>query len=102
MDKEITVVFSGNGEESCLAVDSATYDAINMDNTGMIDDYYPRIKKLVTNKFVKLKNGDRLFNISVSELCRLFPQESKHLKGYKAKITLEPITADEIDEGWFD
>lgn len=92
--KQITVVFSGNGADPTLAIDKNTYQNIR-------GELFDRFKDLEINKYVTLKDGERLYNIFENELLDLFPKKNNKLKGYIATITFEPIISDQINKGWF-
>jgi hypothetical protein len=100
IEKNIMVVFSGNGEESCWAINENAYDQIR--HNFLIDDLYSDIKGMEINHYVKTKDGGRFYNIFPTDIIKLFPTENKKLKGFRAKIILEPIITEELEEGWYE
>lgn len=101
MEKNFTVVFSGNGESPCLAVNEEAYDQIYTDGL-LHDGYAKRMKELRRNNYHRLKDGTRLWDIHLHEMFDWLPKESPDLKGYKLKMSFEPLTADDVEQGWFE
>jgi hypothetical protein len=101
IEKEYTVVFSGNGENPCLAVNEEAYDKIYADEL-LHDNYAKRMKELRYDNYHRLKDGTRLWDIEVYKMFDWLPKESPDLKGYKLKMSFEPLTAEDVEEGWFE
>lgn len=100
VEKNIIVVFSGDGENDCYAIDEYTYDQIHKNE--LFHGDYDHFKSYAINKYVKMKNGERLYSIFPSALTLLLPKENPTLKGFRMKLILEPIVAGDIEEGWFE
>lgn len=94
---------SGNGEESCLAIDKESFRKV-YENSGMINKDHPieSWTLIDENWYVELANGEKLYNVFDWELLNMFPVERYYMDhkgavGFRAKIVVEPIYENEIN-----
>lgn len=101
VEKKIDIVFSRNGESPCWTTRESTYDELYSDEL-LNDDYAPRMKEIRKNYYKRFKDGSSLYEIDKFDIFDLFPKESKDLKGFKMRLILEPLTSEDVEEGWFE
>jgi hypothetical protein len=99
---EATILFTGNGEEECLAVDEKSFETICDKEDRLEVTSLDQWKLICHNPYHKGKSGEWYFNLGCnSDLLDLFPAYSRQLAGYKMKVEITPIQKDEILSGWF-
>jgi hypothetical protein len=100
---DLVAIRSGNGEESCLAVNKESFIKLYQ-NMGMINEDHPieSWTDICENWYVELVNGEKLYNVFDYVLLDMFHIERyykdyKGAVGFRAKVVVEPIYENEIN-----
>lgn len=100
----LIAIYSGNGEDSCLAIDKESFKKIYQ-NQGMIDDEFTieHWWESSENWYKELANGEKLYNIYESGLLDMFfikryYRDNKGAVGFRAKVIVEPVFENEVRE----